>query len=63
MGIRMFDAARAIVLASLPSGLSPEETRRRLFERMYADLAEEDVPAELRPDAVRGVEFLGSEKL
>jgi hypothetical protein len=24
MGVRMFDAARAMVLASLPAGLSPE---------------------------------------
>jgi hypothetical protein len=35
MGVRMFDAARAMVLASLPAGLSPEELKRRLFQRLY----------------------------
>jgi hypothetical protein len=35
MGVRMFDAARDIVLASLPAGLSPEELKRRLFQRLY----------------------------
>ena len=31
----MFDAARRIVLASLPKNLSDEELKRRLFERIY----------------------------
>jgi hypothetical protein len=35
MGIRSFDAARAIVLASLPPGLSAEERKRELFQRIY----------------------------
>jgi hypothetical protein len=35
MGVRMFDAARAMVLASLPAGLSPEELKRELFQRLY----------------------------
>jgi len=35
MGTRMFEAARTVVLASLPSGLSPAELRRQLFQRMY----------------------------
>ncbi len=35
MGSAMFDAARKIVLASLPKDLSDEELRRRLFERIY----------------------------
>ncbi len=35
MGSRMFDAARAIVLASLPPDLSEIEIKRRLCERMY----------------------------
>jgi hypothetical protein len=35
MGIRMFNVARTMVLASLPPDLSPEERKRRLFERMY----------------------------
>ena len=35
MGVQMFDAARAMVLASLPAGLSPEELKRRLFQRVY----------------------------
>ena len=35
MGVRMFDAAREMVLASLPPGLSPEELKRQLFHRLY----------------------------
>jgi hypothetical protein len=35
MGTRMFDAARAVVLASLPPGLPPEELKRQLFKRVY----------------------------
>ncbi len=35
MGARMFDAARAMVLASLPAGLAPDELKRRLFQRIY----------------------------
>jgi hypothetical protein len=39
MGSRMFDAARAMVLASLPDGLSPEELKRQLFQRLYGQPA------------------------
>ena len=35
MGVKMFEAARRMVLASLPSELSPEERKRMLFERLY----------------------------
>lgn len=35
MGSRMFDAARAIALASFPPGLSEIEIKARLCERMY----------------------------
>ena len=35
MGIGSFEAARAMVLASLPKDLPPEELGRRLFERFY----------------------------
>ena len=35
MGSRMFDAVRAMVLASFPSGLSEIEIKRRLCERFY----------------------------
>jgi hypothetical protein len=35
MGIRSFDAARDIALASLPKELTSEERNRRLFERIY----------------------------
>lgn len=35
MGVRSFVAARAMVLASFPQDLSPNEVRRRLFERLY----------------------------
>ena len=37
MGIRMFDAARRMVLASLPVGLSETERKRLLFERFYGE--------------------------
>ena len=35
MGTRMFDAARAVVLASLSPGLTPDELKRQLFQRFY----------------------------
>ncbi len=35
MGVEMFDAARRMVLASLPAELSDSERKRRLFERLY----------------------------
>lgn len=35
MGIRSFDAARTIVLASLPKDLPEDELKRKLFERIY----------------------------
>jgi len=35
MGVRMFDAARDMVLASLPAGLSSEELKHQLFRRLY----------------------------
>ncbi|HYL98722.1 MAG TPA: hypothetical protein VEZ90_07185 [Blastocatellia bacterium] len=34
---RMFDAAREMVLASFPAGLSETEIRIRLCERLYGD--------------------------
>ena len=41
MGIRSFEAARTIVLASLPAGLSDAERKRILFERIYGAPVEE----------------------
>jgi len=35
MGALMFDAAREIIIASLPQNLAPMEFRRRLFARIY----------------------------
>lgn len=35
MGMRMFDAAREIVIASLPKDLPEDEFKRQLFERIY----------------------------
>ena len=35
MGSRMFDAAREMILASFPAGLSEVELKKRLFERVY----------------------------
>ena len=48
MAVAMFDTARTMVLASFPPGLPIEEIRRRLFERFYADLPQNDRPPELR---------------
>ena len=35
MGALMFDAAREMVLASFPEGLSAEQLRQQLFQRVY----------------------------
>jgi len=35
MGVRSFEAAREMVIASLPAGLSPEEVKRQLYQRLY----------------------------
>jgi hypothetical protein len=37
MASGMFEAAKAMVLASLPTGLSEIETKRLLVERFYGD--------------------------
>ncbi len=37
MGCRMFEAAREMVLASLPADLSESARRRLLFERFYGE--------------------------
>ncbi len=37
MGSRMFEAARAMVLASMPGGLSEFELKTRLCERLYGN--------------------------
>ena len=37
MGSRMFDVAKAIVLASFPAGLTEIEIKARLCERIYGD--------------------------
>jgi hypothetical protein len=37
MGSRMFDAAKAMILASFPPDLSPIEVKVRLCERLYGD--------------------------
>jgi len=36
IGARMFDAARAVVLASLPANLSPDDLKRQLFQSSMA---------------------------
>jgi len=35
MGVRSFEAAREMVIASLPPNLPPEEFKRQLFQRIY----------------------------
>ena len=46
MGSRMFDVAKAIVLASFPEGLTEMELKARLCERLYGN--EVDVSAFLQ---------------
>lgn len=41
MGIRSFDAARTIILASLPRDLPEHELKRKLFERIYGARVED----------------------
>lgn len=36
-GALMFDAAREMVIASLPRNLNPEDFRRALYERIYGE--------------------------
>lgn len=45
MGARMFEAARAMVLASFPDDLSEGELKRRLYERIYGEPLPGDMPA------------------
>jgi len=45
MGVEMFDAARRMVLASLPTDLSETERKRHLFERIYG----RSLPTEAQP--------------
>ena len=35
MGVQSFEAARAMILASLPAELSQEELKGQLFQRLY----------------------------
>ncbi len=44
MGSLMFDAAREIIIASLPKDLPPMEFKRRLFERIYGVSLEQFLP-------------------
>ncbi len=39
MGVQMFEAARKMALASLPNGLSKEELKRAIFQRLYGQPA------------------------
>jgi hypothetical protein len=41
IGVQMFETARTMVLASFPAGLSPDEVRWHLCERLYGSLARE----------------------
>lgn len=43
MGARMFDAARRMVIASLPAGLSETERKRQLFTRFYGEALPGDI--------------------
>jgi len=53
MGIRSFDAARTIVLASLPKDLSEDELKQKLFERIYGAPMEDFLSGKLDDSKVR----------
>lgn len=50
MGAAMFDAARDMVIASLPKNLPPLEFKRRLFERLYGFSLEQALEAKYSAD-------------
>jgi hypothetical protein len=49
MGARMFDAARELVIASMPKDLPPDEFKRKLFERIYGTTIEAVVKTSHEP--------------
>ena len=51
IGADMFESARRMVLASLPSGVSEYERRRLLFERVYGERWPGESCAELECEA------------
>ena len=53
MGSSMFDTAKAMIVASLPEGLSPIEVKEQLCRRLYGD--EVDVDAFIQHLRERGV--------
>lgn len=53
MGVRMFDAARRMVLASLPTDISDAERKRLLYERIYGECWPDDAIIDSRDDALR----------
>lgn len=50
MGSAMFDAARDMVIASLPENLPALEFKRRLFERLYGISLEQALEAKYSAD-------------
>ncbi len=48
MGIRMFETARSMVLASLPANLSPSERSFNLFLRFYGHELDENTQNQVR---------------
>jgi hypothetical protein len=44
MASRMFDAARTMMLASFPPGLSERERKRMIYKRTYGEEAPADFP-------------------
>jgi hypothetical protein len=53
MGCQMFDAARAIIIASLPQDLPEEEFKRQLFERIYGAPMEDFLSGAINDSKVR----------
>ena len=49
MGVAMFDAARRMILASLPAELSEAERRRQLYWRTYGEKLPDEVANWVKP--------------
>jgi len=54
MGAAMFEAARDMVIASLPKDISPMEFKGRLFERLYGFSLEQALEANYSADEKSG---------
>ncbi|RFC52591.1 MAG: hypothetical protein DVB22_000515 [Verrucomicrobia bacterium] len=63
MGVRMHEAARRMVISSLPASASPEELRQHLRQRMYPDTPPESpVPRQVSTTIIKEIEQSGQDE-